>query len=313
MVAKNKLVVLALPTNEPSTAFKYLIPTLENLKDFSPYCTLAVNFQPPWTNNKISEFLSIAEKVGFECICNYKGTYSIPQKGWVPFNRIRYDAAKLVPDAFSYFLLDDDFTFEKFRPSQSDPSEFLARNLRYLIENPKCGIILNKYRRYASQVKTNRVGPANPQNSYNYVNELGILFRRIKGGLVVPDSALGLYGSDEEKLGSSWRLYNGYYAAVQTNAPIKHWENVDKDEETESGSRMYQWHHNSVLDYNTNKYIREHFYPDYINKVGVTALDVIDHSTYIDNGGITITEDLITDYSESNSIEWLSKHWRRAK
>ena len=60
----NKLIALAIPTNEPEVAMKYLLSddSLSNFQPFSRYVTFLFNFQKPWTDELIKEAESRLDK-----------------------------------------------------------------------------------------------------------------------------------------------------------------------------------------------------------------------------------------------------------
>lgn len=293
---------LVVPTNEPKIAFAYLLSTLHNLREVAPLATILFNFQKPWDDKLITEALEICHREGFETRHTFN-EYIIPEKGYVPFNKIRYDAAALMPEAEFFMLMDDDFSFLPRSASyQKSAGEQLLDIISYLVSYPDCGFVMLKGRLYLNEVPKYMITPALTLEN-RYITDKGIILRNFnpEEGLVVPNSAVGLYGSDEEKVACGWRLKHNYYPAVINRCRIKHYENsVNNSQEGIAipGEDMYKWNSKRILDENTNKWMKENIYSEFNNR-GWRITALIDPEEY---SGIDLQDDLIrASYSVDTS------------
>lgn len=299
----HEILGLAIPTNEPSTAFNYLLNSTHNLSELAPISTILFNFQSPWNEELMSKAIDICKSAGFEVRYTYN-SYEIAGKGLVPFNRIRGDACNLMPNAKFFMLMDDDFSFRGRTGSlQKSAGEQIIDVVHYLMTNPKCGFVLIKGNYYLKEVPKYVVAPAISLEN-RYITDKGIILRSFHDeGLVVPNDAIDLLGSDEEKVACSWRMYKGYYPAVINHARILHYENCNSttiENAPKTGESMYQWNTKDILDANANKYIREHFYADFQNRSWrPTAL--VDPTQYYLVGGADVTEE---SFRSQHSIDY---------
>ena len=293
MESNHEILGFAVPTNEPDVAFNYLLSSIENLREVAPISTFLFNFQKPWTEDQISKAVKICEDNGFAVRYTFN-TYEIKGKGLIPFNQIRGDACKLMPNAKFYVLMDDDFSFLPRSGSYNKSAGELYLDLiYYMTKHPDCGFILLKGRLYLNEVPKYQIAPALSLDN-RYITDKGILLRNFKPeeGLALPNSALGLLGSDEEKIACSWRLFNGMYPAVINRCRTLHYENCNTtkvENKPVSGEDMYGWNKKDILDANVNKYIKEHFYADFKNGAWrITQL--VDHQHYLEVGGCDVTD-----------------------
>ena len=228
--------------------------------------------------------------------------YIIEKKGEVPFNQIRYDACKLLPDAKFFVLADDDFSFN------NGASDDYFMSLIYLLENPQCGMVLMKGRIFLPELSKGEVGPIDIFN-FRCITDKGIILRNLEGGLVLPDEALVLVGSDEEKIACSWRMYQGYYPAFINRCKTRHYENNNQGDVT-SGEDMYNWNKSEILDNNVNKFIKDNFYKDFVNggwrRVQLVDVDHFNEVTSMMNDNDYVTSYLGVDL-ESKLLELLEE------
>ena len=135
---------LAVPTNEPDVAFNYLLNTLDPLKSVAPITTFLFNFQKPWDEESIQKAVDICESKGFAVRYAFN-SYEIKAKGEVPFNKIRNDACKLMPEAKFLVLMDDDFSFQwRSNSVVKSAGEQYLDIIDYMVKYPKCGFVLLK-------------------------------------------------------------------------------------------------------------------------------------------------------------------------
>ena len=293
MEPNHKILGFAVPTNEPEVAFNYLLSSVENLKEVAPISAFLFNFQKPWTDDQITKAVAICENHGFAVRYSFN-TYEVKGKGLVPFNQIRGDACKLMPDAKFYVLMDDDFSFLPRSGSYNKSAgEQYLDLIYYMTQHPDCGFILLKGRLYLNEVSKYQIAPALSLEN-RYITDKGILLRNFnpEEGWALPHTALGLLGSDEEKIACSWRLYNGMYPAVINRCRTLHYENCNTtqvENKPVSGEEMYGWNKKDILDANVNKFIKENFYPDFKNGAWrITKL--VEPEQYFNQGGIDISD-----------------------
>lgn len=303
------------PTNEPEVALRFLLASIENLKEVAPISTFLFNFQQPWTEEQTHKAVDICKSNGFEVRFTFN-SYTIKGKGLIPFNRIRADAAKLMPEAKFFALTDDDFAYQGRSGSYwKSAGEQYIDLIYYMMKYPRCGFILMKGRFYLNDIEKYNIAPT-PALDNRYITDKGILARNFSPaeGLLIPDSALDLLGSDEEKIICSWRLYNGFYPAAINRAKTLHYEHnntKDSAKKISSGEEMYAWNEKSILDDNVNKFIRENYCPDFYNKGGRVS-KIVDYEAYYVAGGINledsnIRENHTMDTSKLNSISLINE------
>lgn len=291
------------PTNEPEVAFSLLLSSMENLKEVAPISTFLFNFQKPWTDEQVHKAVDICKSNGFEVRFTFN-SYTIKGKGLIPFNRIRADAAKLMPEAKFFALTDDDFAYQGRNGSyMKSAGEQYIDLIYYMMKYPKCGFILMKGRYYLNDIKKYNIAPT-PNLDNRYLTDKGILVRNFNPveGLLLPNSALDLLGSDEEKIICGWRLYNGFYPAAINRAKTLHYEHNNTKDLTKkvfSGEEMYAWNEKSILDDNVNKFIRENYYPDFHNR-GWRVTKIVDDNDYYLAGGINLKD---SDTRENHTMD----------
>ena len=105
-----KKITFILPTCEPDEMFKWLLPSLKNIRMAKEYINFAICFQPPYTEEEINKVLNELNVLGFEYKYFYKD-YEVV-KPYTPLLRMRNDCAMLYPNSLVYGLLDDDMSFE---------------------------------------------------------------------------------------------------------------------------------------------------------------------------------------------------------
>lgn len=307
MDSNHEILGFVVPTNEPDVAFNYLLSSLDGLEDAAPISTFLFNFQKPWTDDQIKRAVELCESHGFAVRYTFN-SYEIKGKGLVPFNQIRGDACKLMPEAKFFMLMDDDFSFRgRSGAISKSAGDQIVDIIHYMLSHPKCGVTLLKGNYYLKEVAKYEVAPAVSIDN-RYITDKGIILKNFDpdNGLVVPIEALSLLGSDEEKVACAWRLFHGYYPAVINHARILHYENCNSttvENAPVKGEAMYNWNTDEILDANTNKFIREHFYKDFKNGAWrITKL--VDHNQYLRAGGPDVTD---KDFRSSATVNYQNR------
>lgn len=240
--SKHDTLCFCLPTVEPKTMRKLLLPSFERLKPIAEYITVAINFQKPYTECEMSEVVETLEKEGFRVRWRYS-EYTF-EKGAVPFNRIRNDCAELAPYAKLYALLDDDMTFEDGE-NPTVAEQYLGMAL-YMLTHPRCGIgIMDGKKPFSDGTKITPVPITRP-----FLTGRGLIFRPLKSrftdtGILFPEDTLLLVGAGEEAVLAFSRLKFGFYIAAVSDTKAKHYENLDK--ETVGGGEQYGWADGAVV------------------------------------------------------------------
>lgn len=302
---------LAIPTNEPTTCKEYFLDSLHYLKEVAPITTILFNFQKPWTQEEIDQATAHCKSLGFEVRYSFN-EYNIEGKGKVPFNQIRNDACKLMPDAKFFALTDDDFKYRG--PSNSmdrTAGQQYVETIDYLTRFKNCGLVLMGGTMF-KKIPRYHIGPVDLENTF--ITGRGYVMRSMgEEGLTLPKDCLHLVGSDEEKVSAGFRLSKGLYPAKFGFSRTAHYEYHSKT--VVSGENMYGWNADDILDENNSKYIREHYNPKFKGK---GFYNVVKAETYFENGGIDVyNEDTIKEYTvnykETNTQELIDAIIERCK
>lgn len=290
----HRVLGMVLPTNEPDTAFDYILGSLKNFEEVAPYVTFLCNFQKPWTQSQIEKAVSLIKSHGFDVRYCYN-EYVIKNKGEIPVNRIRHDSASLMPEALFYNLTDDDMQFIGPTSSleKSAGRQFLEI-CHYMLTHPKCGLLLVGGSLYRT-VPTHYISPADIINTY--VTNKGLVSRNMGDeGYLIPFETIDLVGSEEEKLIAAYVLSHGLYPAKMRCGKVRHYENHTKNKLT-CGTDTYGWAAASIINQNNVKYIREHYKSTYGNGKPHSN-DVVDKELYFCNGGIDVyNPEIVAEYS----------------
>lgn len=298
----NELLALVLPTNEPEVYFKYFGSdySLSNLVPIRDYCTICLNFQPPWTKALIDQAINKLSDYGFTYSYT-ESVYDIPNKGEVPINKIRNDTAKLSPKSLVYALVDDDFYFRDMSNSMPKSSgEQFLNVLHYMITNPQCGIVTLTGTLF-KKIPRGSIGPVSIDG--RYINAKGFFSKNLKyvegiSGTLLPDECLDLVGSDEERVIAGALLSTGYYPARMGFTRISHYENHSSGKVV-SGELMYGWNDESILDNNNLKFIRDNYNPDYVKSKDhdcPCSKETYERSGGVDTEDPSVVSELTTDY-----------------
>lgn len=306
----HEVLTLVLPTNEPTTFYTYFLKSLHNMKSVAPITTVAINFQEPWTEEEISDAVSKIRDLGFECKWSFN-KYKIEGKGRVPFNRIRDDASKLVPNSLIFALTDDDFEYKG--PSGSinkTAGDQYLDAVHYMLTHERCGIISMVGTLYR-KVPRNHIGPCSLHNIY--ITNKGFLLKSLNAiggeGYTLPVGCLDLVGSDEERVSTGARMALGYYPAKLPFARTGHYENHGKS--VVSGETMYGWNEEDILNENNTKFIKDNYNPKF-RKREHGGDQPCSTDKYLAEGGLDIhsqdvIDELTTDYTNSVPSEILNE------
>lgn len=291
---------ILIPTNQPEIMFNFLLSdeSLLSLKSVAPYATFLINFQSPWTESSIESCVSRLKAAGFSVKYCYN-SYTIAKRGHVPFNNIRNDCAKLMPEAKYYLLMDDDMISLPRKKINISHGDQIVAALKYMEMNPKCGVISLE----------RKVNEAVVNNQYKGIKLLGKILPvfgalcETSCGLIVrsatdqspynlfPKGSLDLVGWGEEMIILSYRYWLGYYYAKLYGASCLHKENKTSDvEEASSGSKVltgikkYGWGVRIAIE-NNYKYIKTH-YNDKFSMESNDYDNIMNMEKYLSNGGI---------------------------
>lgn len=301
-----RILGLAMPTNEPTTFRKFWLPYLDNIKEISPFTTCLFNFQSPWTDEEIVEVIKKCESKGFE-VRYAINSYEIPKYGYVPFNKMRNDAAGLMPEAKFYMITDDDMSYMPAKGDKKSAGRQILECIHYLTKFPDCGLVLIGNNR-DNDVEDGKISPVPLKN--NYWNRKGIIFRNLgtPDEHLFPKESLKLYGSCEEKVCSGARLAKGWYPAKIKNGSILHTENLlkcsydgvelEKDESKVSCGLVYGWGKKEIVRENNLKFIKENYC---YNAKNENKSEVVSKSLYFSNGGINVYD---AEVVESRTINY---------
>lgn len=293
----NNILGFALPTNSPRVMKEILLPSLENALALRDVCTWLINFQPPYTAKEISEVVSTFESYGFRVRHTYT-EYDMGKaySGYVPVIKMRNDAARLMPEAQIYALIDDDMAFKSgTEKCYKNGGEQYLDAVRYMLEFDKCGIVLFRNRRVSVPIHLTRpVSITEP-----YYTGRGMFLRRLDDCLVAPIDSEWVLGGDEENLVAGARLIQGYYPAEVHGTRVFHHEHRQKLKV--EGNKVYHWINPEVLEDNSTAYIRQNYNPLFKGSKGIIGghddPHIVLYEDYLDAGGIGITPRILDRYS----------------
>lgn len=226
---------LLLPTNDPETFNNFFMSSVDQLKFISDKLIFCINFQPPFMNEDVQNIVDKLQNMGFEVRYTFN-EYNIERKGLIPFNKIRYDCARLCPEADLYALCDDDFNFLK-------DSDLMINEIIEKFENDKSlGVI-----QCTSLPRIFPFGYFKKEAKYhNYYTDSGFFFRNIhnedKDILVYPSDALECLGACEEFIIGLTLAERGYTTMLRSRSAIMHCR-----EYVDNGESPYGWGGEEVL------------------------------------------------------------------
>lgn len=313
----NQVLGLCLPTVNYQCITKFLLPSVRQLLPLKDICTFLINFQPPYGIN-IDEVVRELQSLGFAVEYSYN-TYDTSVN--IPINKIRNDAARLMPEALIYGIIDDDMTFCGPSPTISKSSgEQYLDIVRYMLEFKNCGTVVCGGQLY-KKVPTHHIGLVEIDNTY--LNSKGLFFKNLKidnpleDVWITPSDSEWVLGADEEKIAAACRLARGYYTAKMRGTRVRHYENI-KVRGTD-GSSSTHWDEFELVENNTTKYIREHYNPDFKGNRSTindgNYYNVVKYQDYLDAGGVSINSDNInyytkdfTNISVEDNLKWIKEY-----
>ena len=303
------ILAFTMPTNEPDTAFDYILTSLDNVEAVAPISKFLINYQKPWTEKQIDEANDIIVSHGFDVVWDYN-EYDIPKQGYVPFNRIRDDTTLLNENALLYSLTDDDMTFGTATESvNEDFGRQLLRIAHYMITHPSCGLTIVGSSLY-QRIGKYTVAPTDVVSTY--VTGKGIIARTLGDGYrLFPEGVLDFVGPDEEKVIAASRLYRGWYPAKIGFGKVRHYENLKKDGGPKPAHIVYNWLTDDILDHNNLKFIKDTYNSNYDYKVN-EGNNLITNDKFMEIGGIDTSSDRVireymVDYSEMSNNDILEE------
>ena len=291
---------LVFSTNEPDTAYSHIMKSIDAFKEVAPISTFLINFQEPWTDEQIQESIELIKSYGFSVRCTFN-TYTVTGKGLVPINKIRNDTAMLMPEAKFYALIDDDMTFRygTDKMNKSAGQQYVDV-IHYMTMHQNCGIVMMG----GILIKTPPryvIAPTSLPNSY--LTNRGYILKAMSkdDGVFLPNDAVDLLGSDEDRVLAAYRLYYGLYPAKMSNSRTTHYDNTSVP-----GYKMYEWNTLEILNANNHGFIRSHYKSDFDGSEYNT--DLVNYKDYESSGGINVYDKEVvsnnsTNYYNSNSEE----------
>lgn len=240
---------LLLPTNDPNTFKNTFIKSVRHLKSIADKLVFCLNFQNPFNKWSIHKYVAKLRKMGFEVRYTFN-EYNIERKGLIPFNKIRYDCARLCPEADLFALCDDDFDFLK-------DSDLMINEIIEKFENDKTlGVV-----QCTSLPKIFPFGYFKKEAKYhNYYTDSGFFFRNIhnedKDILVYPSDALECLGACEEFIIGLTLAEHGYMTMLRSRSAIMHCR-----EYVDNGESPYGWGGEEIVNGNKGvlTYVKSRF------------------------------------------------------
>lgn len=236
------LITLCISTNNPENMNKYLLKTIHNLVGLKDFCTVAINFQEPYTENDIKNIVEYIESLGFKVIHSFN-KYEVKNRGEVPIIKIKNDCALLNPNSFLYAQIDDDFEFRNYAYID------YLRSIHFMLKYNNCGI-MNFVHSYKGYIKPNQIGIAKSINE-RVMTGRGLIFKRCKLFQFTSDDSLKLVGSGEELILTAIRLHLGYFMGILPTGRCINSINKSK------GYVKYGWTNNKILKNNQHKFLSE--------------------------------------------------------
>lgn len=263
-------ITFLLPTCEPDSMFKWLLPTIKNFAPIKELIEFNVCFQPPYTDDQIDIIIEEFNKHSLQ-LNWFKQDYKVvrPQ---TPLIRMRNDCALLSPDAEFYCLLDDDMSI-----LTKDACKYFLRALDEFDKDSNLAVI-SLYNQ-----------PVNNHRQNFYSTNSGIIYRGgsyygFKG--LVPEkltdfskevktlypyrgeNLINLFGGFQDKFCAMIRLATGMTGLSIINVPINHVEN-----RTQRGSIAHGWDNAKFDRGSIAQFIEQYFNPRFLITKSLTLFD----------------------------------------
>ena len=259
-----------LPTCEPKTMFKFLLPSIKNLRNISSFIEFNIIFQPPYEKPEIEEVLKEFKANNINVNWQFKDYKVI--KPYIPLIKMRNDCALMSPDSDIYGLIDDDMAFE---------SEAICENIKEMITkfetNPNLAVV-SFYNQYIKNYRENF-----------YSTNGGLYYRGGKyygfEGLVpeslsdfnlavhtrIPyenENLIDLFGGNQDKFCAMIRLATGQIGECMWNIPVTHLENRRR-----RGAKDHGWNEAQYLDGSVTQFIIKYFNKRFLETNFLTLFD----------------------------------------
>lgn len=254
-----------IPTCEPKTIRKLLLPSLIYLKPIKELFKLCICFQPPYSEEDINKVCSFLDKLEFNYSWFYKD-YDI-KNNEIPIIRMRQDCSLLEPDSDYYALLDDDMEFKE------NTYEWYLKALNDLDSDNNIGVIsLHRDRNNGIECELTKY------NQNCYATDNGLIYRGGKfygfEGMypeklnllpniktLIPyenENLLNLVGGHEDKFGAIIRLATGQRGKIYYEVNAVHEKNRPK-----IGLHHDKFFYKDLQDKSICGFIRKYFIKKY--------------------------------------------------
>ena len=286
-------VTFILPTCEPNMMFKFLLPSLKNIRSLKDYIEFNICFQPPYTENDIRKTLKIFLKNRIRVNYCYKDYQVV--KPYTPLIKMRNDCAMMSPDSDIYSLIDDDMSFESTKYV-----DYFFEMLNYF-ETNKLVSVVSFYNQPHENTRENF-----------YSTNAGLFYRGGKyygfDGLVPEhltdfnikintrkkyqnENLLELFGGNQDKFCAMIRLAGGTIGKCIYNVPVNHKENREIE-----GKIAHGWSSAVMLEGSVTDFIVKYFNERFIETHFITLFDTkTDKKIYpfkYENGKLKLEYDL---------------------
>lgn len=241
-----------LPTCEPQTIKKYLLPSLKYIKPISDIISFGICFQPPYTQEDIKEILEAFD--GFNV--KYFEKQYVFTKPDTPLMQMRHECSMLYPDVDYYALLDDDMEFEE------GIDNFYLQAITEMNKDKKLSVITFSKRDlfFENKFFTNAGIIYRGGKYYNFEGFVPHKLPEQCTTLVPYDGEdlVSLVGGHQDELCAMIRLACGEKSKSYINVPTKHRENRTRPGFLEHGWLDAEKSANSV-----NSFIKKYFNSEY--------------------------------------------------
>ena len=276
----NQILGIMLPTvkTTKNDLFNKCLQTFYNMKDLAPISTVLINFQQ-YSTDEVDVAVDRFHDLGFKVLYS-RNTYDVSNN--VPLNEINNDTADLMENALAYLRIDDDMRFNDPNSKYKSPGRQFVESVHYLLNHPKCGIVMHKNAMLKSPGK-NMVGP-HPKQTHDYLPTYislgcGYVFRNLRAnGFILPEPVSRYLESRLQKLAVSvspryldiasiifdhreevafviMQLIHGYYVAVYPETRVTH-ITCHNAQLTPEDSRFHNWGDQSLDQSIYRKFVR---------------------------------------------------------
>ncbi len=248
----NHSLVFLLPTCEPLTIKKFLLPSLQYIRPIADKISFAICFQPPYTENQKIEVLHAFE--GFD-IKYIEKQYDFKRPN-TPLMKMRQDCSLLYPQADYYALLDDDMQFEK------GIDEYYSNIIKSMNSDRQLSVItLSKRDLFFENKFFTNAGIV--YRGGKYYGFEGFVPHSLPKNCItlIPyegEDLVELVGGHQDELCAMIRLACGERSKNYINVPTRHRENRDSP-----GYIQHGWVNAEKQENSVNNFIKKYFNPDY--------------------------------------------------